>query len=171
VPSPQPSLGPVKRVRVRRNSRRVAPGSTSPSRSSTRSPLTAKTTAAAAAAEGGVRAAAAIAGPGWERCALRVRAGTGFPSGRRTPAACLSTTVLHHHRPPTPARSQLRAGGVAVGLSPRNSKRARTNERADADAGGRACRRVARWPSATATAHEGVTADGAGATGAGGPAC
>ena len=46
MPSPQPSLGPVKRVRVRRNSRRVAPGSTSPSRSSTRSPWAAKTVAA-----------------------------------------------------------------------------------------------------------------------------
>jgi hypothetical protein len=96
--------------------------------------LTAKT---AAAAEGGVRAAAAIAGAGRERCALRVRAGTGFPSGRRTPQLAYLLPLLHH-RPPTPARSQLRAGGVAVGLSPRNSKRARTNERADADAGGRA---------------------------------
>ena len=89
MPSPQPSLGPVKRVRVRRNSRRVAPGSTSPSRSSTRSPFTAKTAAAADAEEEG---AGAVEGEGKGEAAIaarrgalrgRVRVGTRFSSGRR----------------------------------------------------------------------------------------
>ena len=70
MPSPQPSLGPVKRVRVRRNSRRVAPGSTSPSRSSTRSPLTANTTAAEDGAGEAAAAAIALARRG-ERAARR----------------------------------------------------------------------------------------------------
>ena len=122
MPSPQPSLGPVKRVRVRRNSRRVAPGSTSPSRSSTRSPFTAKTTAAADAEEDG---AGAVEGEGAAIAARsgalrgRVRVGTRFSSGRRPQLAYLSTVLysttvrgsrLHRH-----SRSFASSCRVAVG--------------------------------------------------------
>jgi hypothetical protein len=92
VPSPQPSLGPVKRVRVRRNSRSVVPGFTSPSRSSTRSPFTAKTAAADAEGEA---VAVAVDGEGEAAIAARCggvcvsEVGTRFPSGRRPQLAYL----------------------------------------------------------------------------------
>ena len=167
MPSPQPSLGPVKRVRVRRNSRRVAPGSTSPSRSSTRSPLTAKTTAAEDGAGAGEAAAAIALRCAGERCAAgagHVRGGgTGFPSGRR-PAACLSTApTLRYYPRHSRSPAQLRRRGRCR-LSPRNSKR---EEPTDADAGGPAC----RSPSATRVTRRGCAKATGGPRGCGAGSC
>jgi hypothetical protein len=90
VPSPQPSLGPVNRVRVRRKSRSVMPGSTSPSRSSKRSPLTANTTGSAAG--GGVEEVEEAIAP--RRSGVRV--GIRFPSGSPSAASLLSTVLDFH---------------------------------------------------------------------------
>ena len=153
MPSPQPSLGPVKRVRVRRNSRRVAPGSTSPSRSSTRSPLTAKTTAAEDGAGEAAAAAIALARRG-ERDARRgafVRACGPEPDSHLGGAPQLAYLLLLLYSTATAtslARSQLRGRGRCRREIPSGRRRPTLTRRAGVS-------RAARSPSATRVTRRG----------------